>query len=63
MTQMLQGKKGLFVCTLDALKPQLEHNPDTHLEQMRWLQEFKTRYEKQGLAIVAIRAAPRSHRT
>jgi outer membrane lipoprotein-sorting protein/peroxiredoxin len=54
MKQMLSGKKGMYICTFDGAAALATGNADTHLPQMRMLQEMKDKYEKQGLMVVAI---------
>ncbi|WP_221032585.1 hypothetical protein [Actomonas aquatica] len=51
---LLEGKKGLYICVLDGEAAKVTGNADTHLAQMRVLQEMKDKYEEQGLAVVCI---------
>lgn len=54
LASLLQGKKGLYVCTLNGAIGRMTGNADYHLAQMRVLQDLKNRFEPQGLAIVCI---------
>jgi len=54
LKEMLAGKKGMFICTLNGASALVTQDADTHLPQMRILQELKEKYEKQGLLVVAI---------
>jgi hypothetical protein len=54
MKQMLQGKKGMYICTFDGIEGKKAGKADTHLAQMRMVQEMKDKFEKQGLMVVAI---------
>lgn len=54
LKNLLAGKKGLYVCVLDGAAAKVTGSADTHLAQMRMLQEMKDKFESQGLAIVCI---------
>jgi peroxiredoxin len=54
MKKMLEGKKGLYVCTFDGAEGKRAGAADTHLAQMKMVQEMKAKFEKQGLMVVAI---------
>jgi outer membrane lipoprotein-sorting protein len=55
LKEMLQGKKGMYICTFDGTAAKYGGGgADTHLTQMRKVQEMKDKFEKQGLMVVAI---------
>lgn len=54
LASLMQGKKGLYVCTLNGALGKWIGSADAHLAQMRVLQDLKNRFEAQGLAIVCI---------
>lgn len=53
LKQLLEGKRGLFVCTLDG-EVGRGNGPDAHLSQMQKVQAIKNKFEPQGLAVAVI---------
>jgi hypothetical protein len=54
LSELLKGKKGVFIATLNGAAGNSCKGPDYYLAAMRVLQQVRDKFESQGLEVVAI---------
>jgi len=54
LKELLKGKRGLLVTTLDGTRGMGDQGPDAYLAQMRVMQAVRDKYASQGLEVVAL---------